>query len=297
MTGLTDELHTAIQSGGAFPRLSPIARRFLDLGLMTEGSDREFLNLLVSDPALAARIVGMGNSDQGCKTMRCSVEEVAAMAGMSRVKAMASVMALTDDMVIRETTRFSLGDFWFHSCELALGMRILAYMMPLNMRPSQERIFFTGLVHHIGYLALAHCAPNQFAELLFHGEKMKARDSVSLEQEMLGIDHAMVGALLARQWGVPMDIVAAVEGHHDSELPESDVELTVLTRLAEKMMRIRKSRRDNLFSECSITARETRAIGLDYCKLVLGADFLEAQKDQVTMLAVCMLTKPKIDLR
>ena len=36
-----------------------------------------------------------------------------------------------------------------------------------------------------------------------------------LESALLGFTHAEVGALLLRAWGLPEDVCAAVEAHHD----------------------------------------------------------------------------------
>ena len=45
-------------------------------------------------------------------------------------------------------------------------------------------------------------------------------DRVRAERRELGVDHALVGGVLARRWGLPKSIASTIERHHSEELAE-----------------------------------------------------------------------------
>jgi DNA-binding NarL/FixJ family response regulator len=46
---------------------------------------------------------------------------------------------------------------------------------------------------------------------------LRPEDRTQLERRELGIDHTLVGGVLARRWGLPSVIASAIERHHSSE--------------------------------------------------------------------------------
>lgn len=73
--------------------------------------------------------------------------------------------------------------------------------------------FTTGLLHDLGRLVLALRLPAATAQAL---TVARGRDQPLhwAERELLGIDHAELGAQLARHWQFPPAMVAAIAGHH-----------------------------------------------------------------------------------
>ena len=57
----------------------------------------------------------------------------------------------------------------------------------------------------------------QHEELLRLRRSCFDKSHVECEREVLGVDHAFAGAVVARQWNLPSEIVHAI-GHHHSEV-------------------------------------------------------------------------------
>ena len=55
---------------------------------------------------------------------------------------------------------------------------------------------------------------------------------VAAERQVLGVDHALLGAALARQWNFPEVIVGAIAFHHTPDRAPRDRQLTHLVALA-----------------------------------------------------------------
>ena len=70
----------------------------------------------------------------------------------------------------------------------------------------------TALLHDIGKLVLMHAYPGYPAQV--HGEARTPEERIHRERRELGVDHALVGGVLARRWGLPKSLASTIERHH-----------------------------------------------------------------------------------
>ena len=70
----------------------------------------------------------------------------------------------------------------------------------------------TSLLHDIGKLVLVHAYPGYPRQV--HGEARTPEDRLQRERLELGVDHALVGGVLARRWGLPRSVAQVIEHHH-----------------------------------------------------------------------------------
>jgi putative nucleotidyltransferase with HDIG domain len=75
----------------------------------------------------------------------------------------------------------------------------------------RDELAVAALVHDVGRLVLSEMY-GQFEQL--DDRRMGPDARVRCERRELGIDHALVGAVLVRRWGFPRGVAAAVERHH-----------------------------------------------------------------------------------
>ena len=59
----------------------------------------------------------------------------------------------------------------------------------------------TALLHDIGKLVLMHAYPGYPGQV--HGDARTPEERIHRERRELGVDHALVGGVLARRWGLP----------------------------------------------------------------------------------------------
>jgi putative nucleotidyltransferase with HDIG domain len=87
------------------------------------------------------------------------------------------------------------------------------------------------LLHDVGKLVLAHATPSYWE---LRGPAVRSPERrIERERRELGIDHAVVGGVLARRWGLPDELARAIERHHHEDAEG----LAALTRLADMMAR------------------------------------------------------------
>lgn len=80
----------------------------------------------------------------------------------------------------------------------------------------RDRLTVTSLLHDIGKLVLLHAYPGYPAQVHLGAETPEER--IHQERRELGVDHALVGGVLARRWGLPSTIATAIERHHNSDV-------------------------------------------------------------------------------
>lgn len=208
-----EDLRTKIEKADVLPTISAIARQLLSLQLDTEEGEKELLNLVKSDPFISARLIGMANSPVFVVGRKIStVNDAALVLGLSIVKSVATVIALTGPIKIRESKIFTLSDLWLHSFSVASGMRLLSSMIP--KKPDENMLFLSGLLHDMGYLVLAHLEPEKFDAFIGYVESHPEKSTIAIEKSEFGITHAEIGGMLARKWNLPEEVIGVIEGHH-----------------------------------------------------------------------------------
>jgi putative nucleotidyltransferase with HDIG domain len=93
--------------------------------------------------------------------------------------------------------------------------------------PHRDRLIVSALLHDIGKLVLVHAYGGYPSEV--HGDARTPEERLARERRELGVDHALVGGVLARRWGLPRTIAAAVERHHSDDATED----AAIVRLAD----------------------------------------------------------------
>ena len=79
----------------------------------------------------------------------------------------------------------------------------------------RDELAVAALLHDIGRLVISRLHPGfkSYFDAVSRTPEQRLRD----EREQLGIDHALVGGVLARRWNFPQRIAVAIERHHSED--------------------------------------------------------------------------------
>jgi HD-like signal output (HDOD) protein/DNA-binding CsgD family transcriptional regulator len=117
---------------------------------------------------------------------------------------------------------------------------------------NRDRLTVTSLLHDVGKLVLLHAYPGYPSQV--HKGARTPEERVHAERRELGVDHALVGGVLIRRWGLPASLATPVERHHN---PDAEGEAAFI-RLADMLAHYEQGGRVSP-SELLHTAR---AVGL-----------------------------------
>ena len=97
-----------------------------------------------------------------------------------------------------------------------------------EVQPSQrDDVLVAALLHDVGKLVLGRVLPEYTSAL---DKTTTPEKRIREEQRALGMDHASLGGLLLRRWGLPRRLADTVAAHHSSE---AESEVATYVRLAD----------------------------------------------------------------
>lgn len=164
---------------------------------------------IAQDQALTAKVLRVANSAfYGLQNRVGSIQEAVVVLGFNSVRGMVLGTGISGVFQPERCPGFDLDRYARDSITVGLAARAMAGEAGLN----GELAFTTGILHDIGRLVLASCFAERYSPALLAGGGSSLASAV--EREVLGIDHAEVGGLLAETWHFPPVLRDAVRFHH-----------------------------------------------------------------------------------
>lgn len=169
--------------------------------------------VVAQDSAFALKVMQIASSaafGEGAQTT--SLHRCVAYLGIELLK----VIALSDNLYSAyrgPTLPISLEALQAHALRTATLARAFI---------KDDLAFAAGLLHDIGRVVLQLGLPAEYGKML---EELKhtGESLVAGEKRVFGADHAAVGGCLMRTWGLPEQLIEAVEHHHEPELASATV--------------------------------------------------------------------------
>jgi eukaryotic-like serine/threonine-protein kinase len=220
----------------SLPVMPIIAHKLLALDTDTIAGERQLLLLVEQDPQILARTIALANSPMlgatGKKTN--SVKDAAMLLGIKKIQVVATCTAIASLQTKSNMGKLKLQELWLHNLGVAFTMVTISRAMPRALRPEEDQIFLVGMLHDIGYLALAYLDPTLSDKLHNAFAASPKKPALEIEETLLDICHDELGAELARHWKLPEETVAILRHHHHPEaIP--DLALARVLYLAEKI--------------------------------------------------------------
>ena len=163
------------------------------------------------DPALAARVLRLANSVFYGVTGRVGslIDAVHVLGRRQLCEVVTAAMVVGMKPRVGRRASFDHRGFWRHAVGCAIGARALAHELALD----EELAFASGLLHDIGCLVLAEHFVQEY-EASLAAARRQGGSICTVEQEVLGTDHAEIGEIVVLHWRLPRDLAAVVRRHH-----------------------------------------------------------------------------------
>ncbi len=266
-------LSTVVADLDRLPALPEVVQDLLDYLQRPDVEVGQVAQRIARDPALAARLLRVANSSfYGLQTQVATIPDALVVLGLRAARTLVTGAAL-----VAHFQTLAAGEeqhaFWLHSAGCALCARVLARQAGVDT----ESAFTAALLHDIGRLILTARFPLESRRV---AACRAAHDChpIDAEHEVLGFDHAQIGAALAALWKFPAEIAAAIAGHHSPEDQARD-SLASLVHVADVMAHALEfpGGEDDLVPPLSTVAWNRLGISWDEFRRLLGE--VDAQRE------------------
>jgi putative nucleotidyltransferase with HDIG domain len=220
-------LTAAFEALEAFPVMAESRNRVVRLFENGEPSTADVVSAVEGDVALAIAVLRLANQVDGPNRGRVD----SAVMGVE-VLSPATVLSIasrarTYDFFERTAVWQGIPErFRLHGIATQRAADRLAAETGFEFR---DRLMVTALLHDIGKLVLVHAYPGYPRQV--HGDARTPEERLQRERRELGVDHALVGGVLARRWGLPKAVAHVIETHHNGDCDGE----TAIVRLADML--------------------------------------------------------------
>jgi len=207
-------LTAAFEALEAFPALVESRNRLLAVVNQHPVSSADVVTAVESDLALIISVLRVANRVDG--KHRGRVDTIVRAVDILRPEAVNAVARRTRTFDFFERTSIweaAPERFRLHGLAAQRAAERVAAEAGYEDR---DRLMVTSLLHDIGKLVLMHAYPGY--PLQVHQGARTPEERVHRERRELGVDHALVGGVLARRWGLPKTIASVIERHHADDV-------------------------------------------------------------------------------
>jgi putative nucleotidyltransferase with HDIG domain len=230
-------LTLAFEALEAFPALAESRDRVLRVVRGDQASVGEVVAAVESDVALVITVLRIANRTSGRKRGKvASIPEAVEMLSPEGVETIAARAATFD--FFERTPGWDLMPerFRLHAVATQAAADRLARELDYDDR---DELLCSALLHDVGKLVLTHAYPGYPSQI--HGAARTPEERLRQERLELGVDHALVGGVLARRWALPNRLATTIERHHADDAEGE----AALVRLADMLAHYGHAQRVN----------------------------------------------------
>lgn len=195
---------------------------------------REIAAEVKQDQVISANVIRLSNSSYvGLKRKVDTIDRALVIMGEKLLLQM--VLSVSMELYFSDSGQgYSLckGGLFQH----AFGTATIAEELAKFTGRADPQIAYTaGLVHDIGKVVLDKYV-SAASPFFYRRPRDMTVDLYAAEKEKIGFTHPEAGALLARAWGLPDNLIDTIRHHHEPEAAAVDPDLTHLVYLADFLM-------------------------------------------------------------
>ena len=153
------------------------------------------------------------------------------------------------------------GELWQH----AVATAIMAEKVATRIGHKDVLTTYTaGLLHDIGKTVLNQYVKTYF-DLIVNAIRARQLRFIDAEREILGIDHQQLGAIIAKRWRFPGEVLDAISYHHHPQNAREHRDVVAIVYVANRMVSgmgigcgvdgFFQPNQDDVFAKLGITTR------------------------------------------
>ena len=198
------------------PSFSQVAMMLIQTLSEDEPDTNKVSKIIMEDPSIASSVLKLANSTiyGGLRTID-TVQDALVRIGLKQTRRLAIFFAMMNSLKEMPVSRFRTVEFWEHSIGVAICTEEIQKASGMfNSKESYAHVI--GLLHDIGRLITASYLPEVHQHFDDDSPEIDTSGKVTFwEREVIGLDHAQIGAAVLEHWRLPQPIVNCVRFHHE----------------------------------------------------------------------------------
>lgn len=184
------------------------------------------------DLSVTSNVLRLCNSSYfGLNRQIVNLREAVVLIGMKKLKKIL-VMSGSQKYFDKENPGYesNRGELWKHVIAVSILVRIIGEKIEVQ---NEDELFIAALLHDVGKLILNEFVIESHLKIMQLVEQ-KEKSFLEAEKEVVGLNHAEIGAKILDTWKFSDEIVVAVKKHH-TPFEEDDSKLENAIRLADSL--------------------------------------------------------------
>jgi len=215
-----DEIKRRLDACPKLASLQTINRALRELINSDLSLNSQIAEVIRKDPSLAARLLRMVNSVYfGSSTRISNIEEAVFFLGLRQIRELSTATPVIEEM---QTLRPSLTgevplpwtELWRHSIATATLAREILYSTSITVDDDTD--YLAGLLHNVGKVVIAYAFPKELQQIMTTPLQDPA-DVCRLERQLIGWDHARIGAYYLGRHQLSDEVTFAVLYHNEPD--------------------------------------------------------------------------------
>jgi putative nucleotidyltransferase with HDIG domain len=207
---LSQKLAAAVDRMPAFPKS---VEKILELTRDVNCMPRDLVQVIDKDPVVTVKILKVVNSAYySLPRQITSLNHAVVYLGFNTIKNLALSIAAIGMLPKKNEAGFDVDQYLLHSLSTAAIAKTLALQ---QSEADPMDCFIAGLLHDFGKVVFAQFMPQEFRQAL----TISAADGSSLHEALrntLGVDHAVVGAMLVEKWRFAPELIETIACQYES---------------------------------------------------------------------------------
>jgi HD-like signal output (HDOD) protein len=198
----------------------------------------QIAEVIRQDPSLSTRLLRMVNSVYfGLSAHINNIEEAIFFLGLRRIRELSMATPVIEELERLQSTRIPghrWKELWSHSIGTAVLCREILASAPVTVDDDTD--YLVGLLHNVGKIVMAYAFPDEL--MATSGATLATpADVCAMERELIGWDHAQIGAYFIERHQLSEEIVCAVRHHHEPERAPSHPHFAAAVQVGDYLAR------------------------------------------------------------
>jgi HD-like signal output (HDOD) protein len=218
--------------------LQSINRALSDLVRAEQSVNSQIAAIIRRDPSLAARLLRMVNSVYfGLSTRINNIEEAVFFLGLRQIRELSVATPVLEELESLQVTQqggLPWKDLWSHSIATAIVTREIIATTSLHIDDDTD--YLVGLLHNVGKVVMANAFPDDLRTLMAR-QVSTPKDFAKMERELIGWDHAQIGAHYLSRHRISEEIITGVLYHVEPSRAPSHRIFAAAAQVADHLVR------------------------------------------------------------